>query len=275
MKTDSTIESSLFSSLFFAASWKASLQLLTFSYWCWKLLEAIACVCTGWTYWLIPAPNSEAKLFMKWWQIPITPLTYSSVPTQFFEVWKGSVSLCIETCPSKLRGLVSYCYGTKHLIRLVGIFGEAAISIENRWVAEYVMDHSYFCSAGWKVCSQTKVITWMVPHRGVSAGLTGLKEVSPDLWNPTHAWLVCFLKKSICTPFHRSPSNNDINKILYNPRLQHCLSCRGGLFHAVPLTIDMETAEFFEFFFLFPFFKACVPFFLLNVGKEEGKALPS
>lgn len=173
MKTDPTIGSSLFSSLFFAASWKAPLQLLTFSYWCWKLLEAIACVCTGWTYWLIPALNREAKLFMKWWQIPITPLTYSSVPTQFFEVWMGSVSLYIETCPNILRGLVSYWYGTRHLIRLAGIFREAAIDMDDRWVTEYIKDHSYCCSAGWKVGSQTKAVTWVIPYGGVMQGWQG------------------------------------------------------------------------------------------------------
>lgn len=44
----------------------------------------------------------------------------------------GYVSLYIETCPSILRCLVSYWYGTRHLIRLAGIFREAAIGMDYR-----------------------------------------------------------------------------------------------------------------------------------------------
>lgn len=98
------------------------------------------CSCLHWVDILINSSSKhrKGKFFRKWGQIPITHLSYTSVPEWHFEVQMGSVSTDSGTCPNILQSLGPW-YGTKHLIRLVGISREAAIDMEVRWARACVM----------------------------------------------------------------------------------------------------------------------------------------
>lgn len=98
------------------------------------------CLCLHWVDMLINSSTKhrKGKFFRKWGQIHITHLSHTSIPEWHFDIWMGSVSMYAGTCPSILQTLVPW-YGTKHLIKLMGISREAAIGMEGRWARAYVI----------------------------------------------------------------------------------------------------------------------------------------